>query len=252
MRSLKIRLLGAAAVAAMAGMVVAAEPILSADVSGKAIEADTAHLGKLVELAKAKKKVGGRVKSTAVLLAMNADENLAGKDGAKMAALRDAALKIAGKSKTPAEVGPDVEALAKLPAGKAGEKAMGAEKIIAATKLDLAEVMDLFGGATGGGMNLEKDIQAIKKEGVKNLPAAELIGARSAVLAELTIHLPNDKATGANKKAWDDYSLDMKKWGQDIAKEAAKGKTADLAKLKMAAGKLDASCTNCHNKFRAD
>ncbi|QEL13169.1 cytochrome c [Limnoglobus roseus] len=252
MRSLKLRILGAAAVAALAGAAIAAEPILSADVGGKAIEADTAHLSKLVELA-GKKKVGGRPKATAVLVALYAEDNLGGKDAAKMATLRDEALKIAEKSKTIGTLGAEVKALSAVTANpKADVKPMGAQKIIEKTKLDLTEVMDLFGGATAGGMNLEKDIREMKKDGVKNTPAAELLGARSAVLAELTMHLPNDKAGGANKKVWDGYSMDMKKLSQEIATEAAKGSKANLATIKTTVGKLDAACTNCHNKFRAD
>lgn len=252
MRSLKVRLFGAVAVAALAGFAVAAEPILSADLSGKVVEADAAHLNKLVELAKAKKKVGGKVKTTAVLLALYAEDSLGGKDGAKMTALRDEALKIAAKAKTVTEVEKEVAGLSKVaPAATVG-KSMGIKKIIETTKLDLGEVMDVFGGATGGGMNLEKDIQEIKKTGVKNTAAVELIGARTALLADLTLELPNEKASGAMKKDWDNYSKDMKKLALDAAAEAAKGTKADLAKIKATVGKLDAACTNCHNKFRAD
>lgn len=259
MRSLKFRMGGAAAVALFATAVAIADSTLPAELSGKAIEADIAHLGKLVDLAKTK-KVGGRVKAASVLLALYAQDQLSGKDGAKMTALRDAALKIAGKAKNSAAVtkdiagfSSDVAALAKLSASASAGKPIELKKMIEETKLDLAEVMDLFSSSAGGGMNLEKDIQAIKKEGVKNVAAAELIGARTAFLAELTLHLPNEKAgSGANKKSWDDYSNEMKKHSLDLATEAAKGAKADLPKMKTSASKLDASCTNCHNKFRAD
>ncbi len=258
MRSLKSRIVGAAAVAFFATALTAADPTLSADLSGKVIEADLAHLTKLVDLAKTK-KVGGRVKSASVLLALYAQDQLGGKDAAKMTALRDAALKIAGKAKTSAAVtkdqagfAADVAALAKVSGGAAG-KPIDPKKILEETKLELHEVMDLFGSAVGGGMNLEKDIQKIKKEGTTDMAAAQLIGARTALLADLTLWLPNEKAgSGAAKKQWDDYSAEMKKFSLDLAAEAAKGDKADKAKIKTAAGKLDASCTNCHNKFRAD
>lgn len=258
MRSLKFRIGGAAAVAMLATAVVAADPTLSADLSGKVVEADLAHLGKLVDLAKTK-KVGGRVKSASILLALYAQDQMAGKDGAKMAALRDAALKIAGKAKSSTAVTKDVEnfkkdveALAKASGGSADAKPVDIKKIIEDSKLELHEAMDLFGASAGGGMNLEKDIQAMKKDGVKSTAAAELIGARTALLADLTLHLPNEKAAGAAKKQWDDYTKEMKKFSLEIATEAAKGAKANLAAIKTAAGKLDASCTNCHNKFRAD
>ena len=258
MRSLKFRIGGAAAVAMMAAAVVAADPTLSADLGGKAIEADLAHLGKLVDLAKTK-KVGGRVKSAAVLLALYSQDQMAGKDGAKMAGLRDAALKFAVKAKSSAAITKDAAAFAAdaaalaTAAPAAGAKPVEVKKIIEDSKLELHELMDLFSSAAGGGMNLEKDIQAIKKNGVKDVAAAELIGARTALIADLTLHLPNDKAAGAaGKKQWEDYSKEMKKFALDLAAEAGKGAKGDLAKMKTAAGKLDASCTNCHNKFRAD
>lgn len=259
MRSLKFRIGGAAAVALFATAITAADPTLSADLSGKTIEADLAHLTKLVDLAKTK-KVGGRVKSASVLLALYAQDQLGGKDGAKMTALRDAALKIAGKAKTSTVVTKDqaafaseIAALAKVAPASAVGKPIDPKKILEDTKLELHEVMDLFGSSVGGGMNLEKDIQNLKKEGVKSVAAAELVGARTAILADLTLWLPNEKAgSGASKKQWDDYSAEMKKFSLEIATEAAKGDKADKAKIKTAAGKLDASCTNCHNKFRAD
>ncbi len=257
MRSMKFRMGGAAAVALMATAIVTAEPVLSAAQSGKVIEADLAHLGKLVDLAKTK-RVGGRVKSASVLLALYAQDHLAGKDGAKMAALRDGALKIAGKAKSSsavtksaAELATDVAALAKLSAGSGDAKPTDLKKIIEETSLDLMDVMDLFSSSIGGGMNIERDIREMKKDGPKGMDEAYLLAVRTAYISDLTLHLPNEMASsGAGKKSWDGYTMDMKKFSMEIALEAAKGDKGDKDKIKAAAGKLDASCTNCHNKFR--
>ncbi len=246
------RLFGASVLAVLVGVVTAADPALSTATAGKAVEADIAHLNQVIELSKTK-KVGGRVKATAMLLAVYAEENLTGKDGAKMATLRAEALKIAvaAQKKDMATAGTTAKGLTGLKADDtANAKAMKIEDLIKKSDLGIGEVMDMFGGSTGGGFNIEKDLREIKKNGVKSTDAVELLGARTAAIAAYTLELRPDAAKGPAKKDWDNWSMEMKKLSTDLATEAAKGKTADLAKLKKIATSLDANCTNCHNKFK--
>ncbi len=246
------RLFGASVLAVLVGVVTAADPALSTATAGKAVEADIAHLNQVIELSKTK-KVGGRVKASAMLLAAYAEENLTGKDGAKMATLRAEALKIAvaAKAKDMATAGTAAKGLTGLKADdKANAKAMKIEDLIKKSDLGIGEVMDMFGGSTGGGFNIEKDLREIKKNGVKNTDAVELLGARTNAIAAYTLELRPAAANGAAKKDWDNWSMEMKKLSTDLATEAAKGKAADLAKLKKIATSLDANCTNCHNKFK--
>ncbi len=242
------RLFGASVLAVLVGVVTAADPALSPATAGKAVEADIAHLNQVIELSKTK-KVGGRVKASAMLLAAYAEENLTGKDGAKMATLRAEALKIAvaAQKKDMAAAGTAAKGLKGLSAdAKADAKPMKIEDLIKKSDLGIGEVMDMFGGSTGGGFNIEKDLREIKKNGVKSTDAVELLGARTTAIAAYTLELRPKGAT----KEWDTWAIEMKKLSTDLATEAAKGKTADLAKLKKIATSLDANCTNCHNKFK--
>jgi hypothetical protein len=248
---MKIRVLGAASVAFLASMVVAADPTLSADLSGKTAMSDVEHTKKLLDLLNAGKKgIYPRMKATAALLAMNAQEQYGSENGAKMAVVYDSAMKLAAAAgKKDAKAAADaVKMLQEAKGtGKATAEPVPLKDLIATSKVELGEVMELFSRGTGGGMNLEEDLKQLKKNGEgKDLA---LLAARNALLADLTMNLPNDKASGGMKKTWDEYSADMKKFSLEIATEAAKPKP-DAAKLKAAAGKIDAACTNCHNKFR--
>lgn len=246
------RLAGTAALAA--GLVVAAAdstakaPPPAAAVE-KTIAADTEHLKHLFDLAKTKKKMEGRIKATAMLIAQYGQDGLAGKDADKMAATRAQALKVAeaiAKKNVPGAQ----EAAAGLAAvtadAKADKKPM---KLSTMNKLELHEVMDLFGGATGGGMNLEKDIREAKKNGPKDAAAAAVIGTRTAALADYTLELPPQFGGKKTAGDWEKWSKDMKKQATDIATEASKA-SPDMAKLKKMFSGLDGTCANCHNVFR--
>jgi len=241
------RLLGAAAVASLAFLAsttTGAGP-LPAESYSRETEADIAHLEQLVELAKTKKGVPGRMKATAMLIAANAQSNLA---DAKMVALRDQALKVAemAAKKNVDGAAKEIALLKSPPAG--GDKAP--VKLATMHKLDLAEVMNLFGAAAAGGMNIEKDLRDMKKNGVKDAKLAELVGARSVAISDFALELPPEFTAKKKKSDWDGWTNDMKTHGTALATEASKGTKADAAKMKDSAGKLDASCVNCHNVFR--
>jgi len=78
--------------------------------------------------------------------------------------------------------------------------------------------------------------------------------ATVAVINEFGLHYPNQKAAvnAANKKQWEDWSKDSVKLSQDLVAESAKGKTADVAKLKTMLNALNTKCNDCHEKFRDD
>lgn len=246
------RLLGASALAVLAFAVshstqAAAVPEESYP---KAVEADIAHLEALLELNKTKKGIPGRIKSTSILIASYAQENLKGKDAAKMAALRAAALKVADAAQKK-----DNDGMAKAVAALKGVTAdANADKkplkLASMNKLELHEVMDLFGSGTGGGMFIEKDLRAMKKDGVKDTKAAEILATRTAAIADLSLDLPPEFGGKKKKEDWDRWNKDMKEQASDLASEAAKGTKADAAKMKAIASKLEGSCQNCHNVFR--
>jgi hypothetical protein len=245
------RLAGTAALAAALGVAAdstakAPPPAAAAE---EAIKADSEHLKSLFELAKTKKKLEGRIKATAMLIAQYSQDNLSGKDADKFAATRAKALEVAEaitKKNVPAAQAATAQLASVAPDSKADKKPM---KLATMNKLELHEVMDLFGGSTGGGMNIEKDIRDAKKNGPKDAAAAALIGTRTAAIANFTADLSPMFGGKKTKTDWDKWTTDMKKQATEIADEASKPK-ADLAKLKKMFNTLDATCTNCHNVFR--
>src|SRR5207237_318728 len=62
----------------------------------------------------------------------------------------------------------------------------------------LEDVMSPFRVAKAGGQNVEADIKAALKNGKIDAEAAELIGVKSAVIADFASGMPNDKASTNN------------------------------------------------------
>ena len=117
----------------------------------------------------------------------------------------------------------------------------GAKKqaVAAAKKIDdVADLMEMFKPKTG--LNLQN---LLKKPTVKN---AQELGNLGAAMAELILAKTpaKDGTKGRTKKAWADFSEDMRAASLDLAKaNNAKAVTA-------AATKIDNVCTACHNKFK--
>jgi hypothetical protein len=243
------RLTGGAGLLAAAWLATASAAPLPAEVTGKLIEADIAYLQKNLEKPPEKRAVG-TLKSVAMLIALQAQNEMAGKDGPKMAALRDQALKVAEAlaKKDFAAAKAAADGLSKPSGG-----AMKPVKLHEQAKFDLAELMSVFRLAKVGGLNIEKDIRdQAKKETELDVKLVGELGAHSNLVGQYALEMPaeNAAANPANKKKWDGYTQDMMKLSGEVSTEAAKGAKADKAKLKSLLGKLDASCTACHNEFR--
>lgn len=245
---------GAAALAAgltlLAGA--AAAPVLPPETYKKAVQADIAklqeHLNHINTTPADAKRYGPTAKAMAMILAAYGEAT--GDKG-----LTDGALKVAEAiTKKDYKV---AEGAAKGLAAKAGGKPLppgGLEKM---HKFDLAEVMSPFRAGKVGGLNIEKDIRDAfnKAAPVKVNPAAvEVLAARTAAIGEFTLHYPNDKATAnpMNKTQWDNWTKDMIKVSQDLVAEAGKGAKADEKGIVKMLTSLDATCRDCHNKFRDD
>ncbi len=239
------RFFGAAAVASLAFLAstTGADPV-PAESYSRTTEADIAHLEALVELAKTKRGIPNRVKATAMLIAGSAQQNL---NDPKMVALRDAALKVAEAA---AKKNIDAAAIAALKNPPAGGDSKPL-KLATMHKIDLADIMNVFGSASAGGLNIEKDIRDLKKPGTKVDPKhAELIGVRTVAIADFALALPPEFNAKNKKVDWDRWSNDMKSSATELAAEAAKGAKADSETMRKTINKLDASCVNCHNVFR--
>ena len=243
----------AAACLAVAGTGSAAEGDLPEGLADKVIAAQVAYLQKELAVPKPEKQVVPSIKATAMLLALAAQNNAAGKDAAKMAALRDQALKVAElvSRKDYAGAKKAAAALSGPPAGSGGK---GPVELHKQHGFELHELMSVFRQYETrtrklGGWDLEKDVKDIarKKKDADPARAAE-IGAWAVLIGQYTLHLPNEEGQ-AKKKDWDRYTNEMIQIGRDLAESAAKGK-ADKAALQKKVFALDANCNACHGEFR--
>jgi hypothetical protein len=178
------------------------------------------------------------VKASAMMLSVYAD-------ALKDDALKSSALKVASVVEQKDFKGA-AEAAKGLSSPKADPSAKPPKSFV------LEDVMSPFRVAKAGGQNVEADIKSALKNGKIEAESAELIGVRSAVIADFATGMPNDKASANNamKMKWERWSKDMSAASKELTEEAAKGKGADEKKMLATLKKLDAACINCHNDFR--
>jgi hypothetical protein len=217
---------------------------MPAGVVDKVIEGDIAFLQKNLDKTPEKRAIP-TIKATAILLAGAAQDGLAGANGEKMAGVRAGALKVAE-----AMAKKDYAAAKAAAAGIKDAKATDKKPIDLSkqAKISLEEVMSTFRKGTVGGRNIEADLKAQVKA-LSDVGLAGEIGARSALIADLTEKLPPAGASGAKLKQWQDLSIEMKQIASDLAGEAGKS-GADKKKVTDLLKKLEKNCTDCHNKYR--
>lgn len=117
----------------------------------------------------------------------------------------------------------------------------GAKKqaVAAAKKIeDVPDLMEMFKPKTG--LNIAA---LLKKPNVKN---AEEVGNLGAAMAELILAKTpaKDGKKGRTKKAWADFSEDMRAASLELAK------AKDQKAVTAAATKIDNVCNACHAKFK--
>lgn len=201
----------------------------------------------------AEKNAGSAIKSSALILAALANNQITGKDpaaDAKAAAVRDEALKLfkaASDKKFPAaaEIGKGL-ATAK-PAAKAEKiditKELG--------ELTSGHVMDNFKTTANYGTNVEADIKAnAKKKGPAAKPAdVALMVHRVLVMGELSKTITKTaEGNAGEKKEWLELNEKMIKAAEGLG--AAAQKKASPADMAKAFTVLDSSCNACHDKFK--
>lgn len=194
-----------------------------------------------------KKKMTQKAHCTAVMLAAVAQDTSA-KDPAARASLRDAALKVAALVKAG-----KINDAAKQAAGLKNIKPDPAAKTEQIKLLDgpinLEELMSQFKLPKAGGQGIESTLLKLGTDKKKMIPAAAMtdslvnLAYLSAVAADLTeVHkVPKDG------KDWVTYSHDMRKGAIELA-ETVKAKDGKAAFVAL--GKLNTSCSVCHDKFR--
>jgi hypothetical protein len=124
----------------------------------------------------------------------------------------------------------------------------------------LPHTMALFANKTvlqiPRGMNIEKDLKdwTNKANPPKlDFAAVEILATRSAVLNEFAFHNPNEKARNKPEslREWQKFSKNSVDLSKELATEAGK-KAPEAKKVRDLLNKLDASCTDCHGKYRYD
>lgn len=248
--------LRAAALAGLfAGVVahVSAADSIPGPVAKKTFDADVAFLEKGFSKTPANNAVG-TLKAAAMLVAMNAQNGLGGKDDAAAAGARDKALEIAllskkGLPKNSADVTKGLKLAQEITTAKATKT--DKVDLIKAGKLGLHEIMSAYRPATSNGMNLELDIKAYGKK-VTDVDAAALLATRNALIAMYTKDLGDDaKADNATKKKqWAELTAESLEISQAIIDETNKGAKADKVAIEKKFTVLHANCNACHTAFK--
>jgi len=247
-----------AAVAATAFVGVLAVPgtakdPLPAGGAAKQEDADLAFLkasidkGVAATEAKKTKAMIDPVRTTAMLVALNAQNRMGGKDDEQLAGLRDQMLKLSAALADDEKF--DWKAAAKALEG--AKTAKGDKKPVDLAKdYDLAVTMNVFKKSARGGRGWEEDLSDMA-QGKKPADADRVleIAQGTHLVGQLAASLPPD-GIGAKKKQWDGFSADMQKLSKDAADEAVKGKKADAAVLKKKLEAMDANCAACHKVFK--
>jgi len=231
-----------------------AAPELPKDAYQKVIAADIAQLQKhldhivanLAANPKEANRYGPTTRGLAMMLAASAEAT--GDEKLKTDSLQIA--EVLGKKQWK-----EAAQMAKKLAAKPGSAPLKSGNLHEMHKFAIDEVMSPFRSGTVGGMNIEKDIRAIRDKKLAADPAAiEVLAARVAVLNDYAAHYPNDKATVNKAKTdqWIKYTKDSIEQSRKLAAEAAKGKSANTDELVKLVKAIDANCVNCHRDFRDD
>ncbi len=243
-------LVGCAAVIAGACFLAsaAAAPALSKESYKKAAEANIDQLQKHLTTIDTKPADAKRYAPTAqtlcMMLAMDA-EALGDK------ALKDQALKLADQIAS--KKFKNALDAAKGLAVKPGSAPLPHADLAKGSKFNLDEVMSPFRTSTVGGLNIEKDIRALRDGKMQPNPAdVGVLAVRTAVLLDYAMAMPNDKATTnkANTEEWAKLCKDSIDLAKQLSDEAGKGKSANNAEIVKLVKSLDAKCVVCHNKYR--
>jgi hypothetical protein len=196
------------------------------------------------------KRAGERARTAAIMIAAYAQQNLSAGNGPQRAALRDAALELAGLIKVK-EYDKAVKQLEALPTVKADAKAKREKLKLAGKAIELDDLMTQFRQSARGGLDIEARLDALGSIAGGSLPEKELddLLVRQAYLiavaAEITAdYTPEDKD---KVKSWQTYAAGMR---QHAAALAAAAKSKDGKAAFRALEQLNQVCANCHKDFR--
>ncbi len=199
----------------------------------------------------------GRIRTNAFVIAMVAQDAMrtGGPDTPKLAALREAALKLAGDTEQKAiktdDASRQVAVLAQYPNIVAVNDLPRAPAPVDLLKhFEMADIMRMFDKPIKGGQGVE--IQMLNLENVRRMykPKQLKDWEPSAVKIESLAHVIHKSPVegGAKKqKQWEQFSERM---AHDARATLEAAKSKDSKQFRTALKKLNDSCTACHDVFK--
>lgn len=193
-----------------------------------------------------KEELVTKARTTAVMIAAYAQQNLEGPDGQTRATVRDAALKVvkAIDDKKYADAAKQADALLTLKEDPNAKK----EKVkLIDDQVRVRDLMNQFNHPPEGGYGIHREFYQLQL-GMKGIAANDLRDPlmMKAYQVAVTADLMSNKTPKKNEKEWANYTVELRKAGQELA-EAVKAKESKNALDAIA--KVTTSCTSCHKTF---
>jgi hypothetical protein len=191
-----------------------------------------------------------KIRGSAIMIALAAQNNKEPSDPKQIATVRDTALKLSVASDKPKEVKALVDSLANLKQLKADPQSKTEPVDWRKEIEELKDAMDIFGLPTKGGEGLERDLLIVSGQRKPLSPAQMsdklvMLAYKTALIADVA-KAHQDQAQ-AKKKDWLRLTDEMRHWSLDLAENVKAKKTKET---KTALSKLNASCNDCHTAFR--
>lgn len=193
------------------------------------------------------------VRIQAALIALCAQQQLSGPHAPEMAAVQEAALKLAASVQrrrlNVEQAKKQTETLAGFPGIKA--EAASTEPADLTKKFSLETVMKVFDKTSKGGDGIEQLLLTLDQQRRPYSPAQmsdQLVAdAYKAVLVAEVARRYQPEKNRTDREGWEQLCNDMKTNAGQLAQVV---KQRDPKEVKAAIRKLNASCNQCHEKFR--
>ncbi len=223
------------------------KPFLSGDDFNKLVESEVKTIRDELNKPKAD---AHKIKGSAILIALAAQNNKDATDTKQVATVRDTALKLFGAADKPTEAKTLADSLADLKQVKADPQAK-TDPVDWRTQIDdLKDAMDVFGLPAKGGEGIERDLIILGGQRKLLSPAQMsdklvLLAYKTALIADVA--KAHQDQGEKKKKEWLRLTDEMRRASLDLA-ESAKAKKQK--ETKTALNKLNTSCNDCHTTFR--
>ena len=223
------------------------KPFLSTDDFNKLVESEVKTIRDELNKPKAD---AHKIKGSAILIALAAQNNKDASDPKQIATVRDTALKLFAAADKSKEAKTLADSLADLKQVKADSQAK-TEPVDWRKQIDdLKDAMDVFGLPAKGGEGIERDLIILGGQRKLLSPAQMsdklvLLAYKTALIADVA--KAHQDQGEKKKKEWLRLTDEMRRASLDLA-ESAKAKKQK--ETKTALNKLNTSCNDCHTTFR--